>query len=104
MNSIYGSIPNGILSENITDLIGQIFKLLPCKEDNDQYLDFYFATLLLRIRGMTEIFSDCPELITVMSLVEGARNESDFALYRKAILDSCSIMKKLQDQLNERVI
>lgn len=101
MHSIYGEISNQMIHANTNDLVGQIFKLLPYKEENDDRLDYHFTTLLFRIGGMSKVFNGCPELITVISLLENARHESDFSLYRKAVLDSCSIIKSIQDQLNE---
>lgn len=100
MHTVYGDIPSDSFCENIDDLIGQIFKLLPYKESNDERLDYHFTTLLFRISGMTKILNNTPELLTIMSLLESARTESDFHLYRKAILDSCSMMKKLQGKIN----
>lgn len=100
MHSIYGDISNESFCENIDDLIGQIFKLLPYKETQDERLDYHFTTLLFRISGMSKVFNNVPELLTIMSLLESARTESNFRMYRKAVLDSCSIMKKIQVKIN----
>lgn len=96
MNTIYGNIPDELLVSNLDDLIGQIFKLLPYKEKNSEDLNYLFTTLLFRISGLTNILEPIPELITVISILEAARTEKDFKLYRKAILDSCSILKRVQ--------
>lgn len=100
MISLYGDIPKEYVYQNIDDLIGQIFKLLPYKEENNECLDYLFTTLLFRISGLVKLFKNTPELLTVMSLLESARTESRFYLYRKAILDSCSLMKKIQEELD----
>ena len=100
MNTIYGDISTDSFCDNLDDLIGQIFKLLPYKESSDDRLDYHITTLLFRISGMSRIFSNIPELITIMSLLEAARTETDFHLFRKAVLDSCSMMKKVQDKIN----
>lgn len=100
MDTIYGEISDKSITENFNDLIGQTFKLLPYKESNNEDLDYYFHTLLFRLTGMAQVLYSCPELITVISILEAARTETDFKLYRKAVLDSCSILKRLQEKYN----
>ena len=101
MISLYGSIPDKSVSSNIDDLISQVFKLLPYREDGNDQLDYYFATVLFRIQGMSELFPGVPEFITVLSLLQAAQNELCFRLYRKAILDSCAILKRIQENIHE---
>lgn len=94
-NTIYGSVPINALRSNFTDIVNQIYKLLPLKEDNDPELNHHFSALLFRIRGMSTLFPRESRWITVLALLEAAQYESDFRLYRKAVLDSCSIIKGL---------
>lgn len=101
MESLYGEIPNNMIIKNEDDLINQIFKLLPYKENNIDNLDYHFNTLLFRITGLCKLFPGVPELLTVVSLLESAKSETDFQLYRKAILDSCSIIKRIQKRLGD---
>lgn len=104
MTSTYGVLSDKSISSNLTDVIAQVFKLLPYKEDHSSLLDYHFSTVLFRIGGLSQILPNIPELITVLSLLEAARYESDFILYRKAILDSCSILKRLQVSLDEQSV
>lgn len=104
MNSVYGNISEKSLSSNLTDVIAQVFKLLPYKEDHSSLLDYHFSAVLFRIGGLSQLLPNIPELITVLSLLEAARYEADFILYRKAILDSCSILKRLQVSLDEQSV
>lgn len=96
METVYGNVSEELISSNLDDLIGQIFKLLPYKESCNENLNYHFSTLLFRLCGLTKVLNNNPELITVMSILEAARTETDFKLYRKAVLDSCSILKKIQ--------
>lgn len=100
MNSIYGDIPDSIVIKNETDLINQIYKLLPYKEKEMDNLDYHITTLLFRITGLCKLFPDFSELLTVISLLEAARTETDFHFYRKAILDSCNIIKRSQKKFD----
>ena len=99
METVYGQLPNSMIADNISDLINQVFKLLPFKENNDERLESHFENILFRISGMARILETFPEWITVISILEMARTESDFKLYRKSILDSCSILKTIQQRL-----
>ena len=101
MTSLYGDIPDTAIVSNIDDLISQVFKLLPYREDGYEQLDYHFSSVLFRIEGMSELFPDTPEFVTVLSLLQAAQNELCFRLYRKAILDSCAILKKIQENINE---
>lgn len=95
--TIHGTVPMKALRSNFSDIINQIYKLLPLKEGNSQDIDYYFSTLLFRIRGMSILFPSEPRWITILALIEAARYEDDFKLYRKAVLDSCSIIKKMSE-------
>ena len=101
MISKYGYIYNKQLSENYEDVAKQIFSCLIKREEDDEQLPYFITCLNQRVYGLSLILHSPPELITVMSLLEAARTEEDFGIYRKFILDACSIMYKLRDQLAE---
>lgn len=98
METKYGDLPDELIISNVSDLINQIFKLLPYKEQNNVYLNYHFDTLLFRVSGMAKVLPQYPEWITVLSLLEAAKTESNMSLYRKAILDCCSIIKRIQEK------
>ena len=100
METIYGNISDTLISENIVDLISQVYKLLPYKEENYEGLDLHFSNILLRLSGLSHVINNSPELITVISILEAARTENNFYLYRKAILDSCSILERIRENYN----
>lgn len=99
MQTKYGELPNELVTKNESNLIDQIFRLLPYKEYHIEGidLDYCFETLQFRITGMARIFPQYPEWLTIMCLLEAAKTESNFRLYRKAILDCCSMVKEIQD-------
>ena len=99
MISVYGEIPNTALKSNISDLINQVFKLLPYKEQNHANLDQAFTALLFRMGGMADLFEQEPRWVTLLSFLEAARKENDFRMYRKSILDVCSILSEIKEQL-----
>lgn len=101
METVYGSVGNKAIYDNLTDIINQTFKMLPYRQYNNPNFDFHTNTLLFRIRGMSELFVDDPIWITILSTLQAARSETDFKLFRKAILDACSMLKNFQQQLGD---
>ena len=62
------------------------------------------TTLLWRISGLNELLGNPTELVTVLSLLEEAKNtikpNFDFAKYRKLILDAGAEVMKIQSAKN----
>ena len=93
----YGTLPSYQIHAEKERLQGAIYKLLPYKEDNYELLDKYFVTLLQRVSGLNKLFMEQPQIITLMSILEAARYESDFSKYRKCILDACSLVEEIEE-------
>jgi hypothetical protein len=74
-----------------------IYKLLPYKETSYDHLDNYFESVLQRLIGFNKISGFQPEVISIMSLLEYAREENDFQKYRKAVLDACGLVKLIKE-------
>ena len=96
MNIYTEAPPNQIAAEK-KYLCSAIFKLLPYKQDGYEYLDNYFESVLQRLIGFNIISGFQPEVITIMSLLEYARQEDDFQKYRKAILDACGLVEFIKE-------
>ena len=96
MNIYTEAPPNQIAAEK-EYFVSAIFKLLPYKQDNYEYLDNYFESVLQRLIGFNKISGLQPETITIISLLEYARGESDFAKYRKAVLDACAMVGRIKE-------
>lgn len=97
MNFKYGVLPQNQIHEEKIRLQGAIYKLLPYKEDGYELLDKYFQTLLQRISGLNSLFMEQPKIITLMSILESARYETDFLKYRQDILDACSLVNEIEE-------
>lgn len=95
--NIYSEAPPNQIAAEKAYFISAIFKLLPYKQDNYEYLDNYFESVLQRLIGFNKISGFQPEVITIMSLLEYARGESDFSKYRKAILDACGMVERIKE-------
>ena len=97
MDFKYGILPSDQIREEKVRLQSAIFKLLPYKEDGYELLDKYFVSILQRISGLNSLFGGQPKILTLMSILESARHETDFVLYRKAILDACSLVDEIEE-------
>ena len=92
-----GEVPSSQIAEEKRYLLSAIYKLLPYKEDNYVYLNDYFESVLQRLIGFNKISGFQPETITIISLLEYARQENDFKKYRKSILDACGMVKLIKE-------
>lgn len=95
--NIYSEAPPNQIAVEKKHFISAIYKLLPYKEDNYEYLDNYFESVLQRLIGFNKISGFQPEVITIMSLLEYARGENDFSKYRKAVLDACGLVELIKE-------
>lgn len=95
--NIYTEVPPGQIAAEKAYFISAIFKLLPYRQDNYEYLDNYFESVLQRLIGFNKLSGCQPEVLTIISLLEYARQEDDFLKYRKAILDACGAVKRIKE-------
>ena len=95
--NIYSEAPPQQIAAEKEYLTSAIYKLLPYKESSYEYLDNYFESVLQRLIGFNRISGFQPEVITIMSLLEYARQEDDFQKYRKAILDACGLVGLIKE-------
>ena len=93
----YTEIPSHQIAAEKDYFVSAIFKLLPYKQDNYEYIDNYFESVLQRLIGFNKISGFQPEVITIISLLEYARGENDFKKYRKAILDACGVVELIKE-------
>lgn len=102
----YGEFADKQISEIKEILRKRIFFLLLVAEDLETKTKFpkvnleqANTTLLWRISGLNDLLGEPPELVTVLSLLEEAKNSItenfDFAKYRKLILDAGAEVMKI---------
>lgn len=106
----YGEFADMQISEIKEVLRKRIFFLLLVAEDEIKKNKMDFpeidlmqanTTLLWRISGLNELLGNPTELVTVLSLLEEAKNtiteDFDFSKYRKLILDAGAEVMKIAD-------
>lgn len=90
--NIYTEVPPSQIAAEKEYFLSAIFKLLPYKENGYEHLDNYFESVLQRLLGFNKLSGFQKEVITIISLLEYARQEDDYPKYRKAILDACGLV------------
>ena len=95
--NIYNEIPPSQIAAEKKYIRSAIFKLLPYKEECYEYLDKYFGSVLQLLKGFNKISGNQPEMVSIISKIEYARDVEDFDEYRKAILDCCSLVERIKE-------
>ena len=93
----YTEIPPSQIAAEKKYFLSAVYKFLPYKESNYEFLDNYFESVLQQLIGFNKISGFQPEVITIISLLEYARDENDFKKYRKAILDVCGLIERIKE-------
>lgn len=95
--NLYEEIPPSQIAAEKKYFLSAIFKLLPYKQDGYEFLDNYFESVLQRLIGFNKISGFQPEVVTIMSLLEYAREEDNYQKYRKAVLDACGLVERIKE-------
>ena len=92
----YGfNIPLAPIEKNITRLTNQLWKLIPMRE-NDENWEKQLDTVILEIAGLSEIFIENPQFLSLLAKLEGIKVEQvTFELYRKTVFESISLLRGL---------
>ena len=96
--NFYDEIPSSQIAAEKQYFVTAIFKLLPYKQDNYEYLDNYFESVLQQLIGFNKVSGYQPVTLSVINLLEYARQEDDFKKYRKAVLDACGMVKLIEER------
>ena len=97
MMNIYNELPSCQIAAEKIYIRSAIFKLLPYKEENYEYLDKYFRSVLQLLKGFNKISGNQPEMVSIISRVAYAQTVEDFNEYRKAILDACGMVDRIKE-------
>lgn len=81
---------------DINRLTNQLWKLIPMKENGENWLE-QLNTVLIEIRGLSEIFYANDKFLILLSKLEGLRVSDDieFSTYRKTVFESISLLREM---------
>lgn len=94
---LYTEMPSDQIAAEKKYIRSAIFKLLPYREENYEYLDNYFGSVLQLLKGFNDVSGHQPEMISIISKIAYARQAEDFNDYRKAILDACGMVELIKE-------
>lgn len=87
--------------KNIDRLINQIFKLLPSREEGEDWV-VPLQNLILEITGLKVLWIDQVKLIPLLcklEMLQSLTEENDFLIFRKLIFESLSLLKQIEEEL-----
>lgn len=88
-------IPNNIIKSDITRLTNQLWKLIPMRE-NEENWQSQLETVLIEITGLCSLFNITEKHLILLSKLEGMRKvELDFFIYRKTIFECISLLREI---------
>lgn len=85
-----------VIIKNITRLTNQLWKLIPMRENNEDWQK-QLNTVIIEIAGLNEIFISNPLFLQLLVKLEGLNViDCEFDLYRKTVFESISLIQELK--------
>lgn len=82
------------MSKNIHRLTNQMWKLIPMRENEEDWLK-QLETVIIEVAGLVEIL-DTPSLLQLLSKLEGLRViDLEFQAYRRTIFECISLLQEV---------
>ena len=88
-----------VIIKDLRRLINQIWKLLPMRENQEDWQG-QLRTVLLELRGLDKLFGGELDFLVFLSELNGLLDEEDFMTYRKAVFSAISLMTGLVNKLD----
>ena len=86
-------IPSECFNTNITRLTNQMWKLIPMKENNEDWQK-KLDTVIVEVAGLQEIFKQEVGFLQLLSKLEGIKViDLTFSHYRKNVFESISLLQ-----------
>lgn len=92
---------NTIIIRDMRRLVNQIWKLLPMRE-NDEDWQKQLDSVLIEIRGLGKMFGDELNYLIIISSLEGLTENTDFIVFRSEIFSIISMMTELINIIHAR--
>lgn len=90
------------VKQNLTRIGNQIFKLLPMREENQDW-EKPLQTILVELIGMSKLFPESVDLLSLISKLKALEdytdeNEENFMIFRRTIFECCNLIDKVKEQ------
>lgn len=91
--------PKNIIHTDVQRLVNQIWKLLPMKE-NDENWEAQLSSVLVELYGLHRIFGDQLNFLILITKLEGLKDVDNFITYRTTVFSAISLLTLLSKDLN----
>lgn len=90
-------IPEEVMTFNINRLTNQLWKLIPMRENNEDWLT-HLDSLIVEIAGLGDLSSNTDSnFLILLSKLKGLRIEdTSFMVYRKTVFESISLLREMR--------
>lgn len=88
-----------VVIKDLRRLINQIWKLLPMRENQEDWQG-QLRSVLLELRGLDQLFGGELDFLVFITELKGLLDEEDFMTYRKAVFSAISLMTSLVNKLD----
>jgi hypothetical protein len=89
-------IPDNIIKSDVARLTNQVWKLLPMREKEEDWLG-HLETLIIEIAGLNELAGINEKCLILLSKLEGLKvKETSFFIYRKTVFECISLLGELR--------
>lgn len=93
-----GNFQEELVRVDLRRLINQIWKLLPMKENNEDWQK-QLDTVLNELYGLHELFGDQLDFLVLISKLEGLPQTDNFMSYRVIVFGAISLLTDLMNRL-----
>lgn len=90
-------IPAAIVTSDINRLTNQLWKLIPMRENEENWLT-HLDSLILEIAGLNSLSSNTDEnFLILLSKLKGLKIEdTTFQVYRKTVFECISLLREMR--------
>ena len=100
MRTVTFEYANSIVVQDLRRLINQIWKLLPMRENEEDWQK-QLDSVLIELRGLHAMFGDQLDFLILMSKLEGLREVDNFMVYRTTVFSVISLLTELTNQIHD---
>ena len=94
MRNVYENVPSNQIEKQKRHFYGAIINVLHLRDNNSPFVDATIQTLINEILGSNALFDFQPEILTIVSNLETARQNP--VQFRKCILDAANLVDTLK--------
>lgn len=89
------------IKTNLARIVGQVFRLLPTREEGQDWIK-PLDTILLELMGLAYFFPDQTKYFSLICKLQGLKElgeEADFMLFRRTIFEACGLVNEIKEHL-----